>query len=375
MPVDPNEDVAPQHAQPPRDGVGERALLSIRRTLPGRRLDSYLHGRFPRLSRTAIKQLIKQGAVTVNGQRGKPSYTPRAGDRIELTVPPPEPRDIVPEPIPLDVIYEDDYLLVLNKQAGLVIHPARGNESGTLVHGVAYYSQSLARTGDPFRPGVVHRLDRDTTGVIVMAKTDEAHWRVALQFERRTVAKQYIAVVHGVPELEGDVIDAPIVTHPRFREKYVTSTMPRMQSVRHRLKKLEKSAITRYRVETGFGRYALVRLFPHTGRTHQLRVHMSSIGHPVVGDVLYGGRVVSEADLLGSGDPAPLIERQALHARRLRIQHPIREEWMEFVAPLHEDMRRLLATLGQIGQPAESGPDAATGESAGGPHCSSKNFT
>ncbi|MBK9127742.1 MAG: RluA family pseudouridine synthase [Phycisphaerales bacterium] len=318
----------------------ERVRIRIRKRLPGRRLDKYLHGRFPRLSRTTIQRLIKQGAITVNGQPTKASYEMNDADVIELVIPPPEPREIVPEPIPLDIVYEDEHLLAINKQAGIICHPARGDQTGTLVNGLAYYAGSLSHGEDPFRPGIVHRLDKNTTGIMLVAKTDEAHWRLSLQFERRTVQKTYIALVHGEPQLDGDTIDAPIGVHPVVREKFAVM-------VRENKIDIAKSAVTHYEVAERFGDYALVKLFPRTGRTHQLRVHMSHTRHPIVGDLMYGGRALSEFDL--SGDPAapvePLFAHQALHAWRIAFRHPILETRMELEAPFPPKFKRAVELL------------------------------
>lgn len=318
----------------------ERVRIRIRKRLPGRRLDKYLHGRFPRLSRTTIQRLIKQGAITVNGQPTKASYEMNDADVIELVIPPPEPREIVPEPIPLDIVYEDEHLLAINKQAGIICHPARGDQTGTLVNGLAYYAGSLSHGEDPFRPGIVHRLDKNTTGIMLVAKTDEAHWRLSLQFERRTVQKTYIALVHGEPQLDGDTIDAPIGVHPVVREKFAVM-------VRENKIDIAKSAVTHYEVAERFGDYALVKLFPRTGRTHQLRVHMSHTRHPIVGDLMYGGRALSEFDL--SGDPAapvePLFAHQALHAWRIAFRHPILETRMELETPFPPKFKRAVELL------------------------------
>ncbi len=318
----------------------ERVRIRIRKRLPGRRLDKYLHGRFPRLSRTTIQRLIKQGAITVNGQPTKASYEMNDADIIELVIPPPEPREIVPEPIPLDIVYEDEHLLAINKQAGIICHPARGDQTGTLVNGLAYYAGSLSHGEDPFRPGIVHRLDKNTTGIMLVAKTDEAHWRLSLQFERRTVQKTYIALVHGEPQLDADTIDAPIGVHPVVREKFAVM-------IRENKIDIAKSAVTHYEVAERFGDYALVKLFPRTGRTHQLRVHMSHIRHPIVGDLMYGGRALSEFDL--SGDPAappePLFVHQALHAWRIAFRHPILETRMQLEAPFPPRFKRAVELL------------------------------
>ena len=311
----------------------------VRRRVSGRRLDKYLHGRFPRISRTTIQRFIKQGLVTVNGMPTKASYEPASGDLVEVSMPPPPPSGIVPEDIPLDIIYEDEWLLAINKQAGIICHPARSTQSGTIANAVAFHAKSLSHGDDPFRPGIMHRLDKNTTGVMLIAKTDEAHWRVALQFERRTMKKQYFAVCEGRISLDGDIINKPLAPHPETTQRMVLpSANPPRQA-------MFKEAITEYRVNTRYKGYTTVDLFPKTGRTHQLRVHMASIGHPLVGDTLYGGKPASEFDLTGKGDTEPLILHQALHARRLQLVHPIREKPLVVEAPLPANILQILDLL------------------------------
>jgi 23S rRNA pseudouridine1911/1915/1917 synthase len=324
---------------PPIDSdEAECVRLKIRRRLIGRRLDKYLHGRFPRMSRTLIQRLIRHGAITVNGQPTKPSYEPDGGDIVQVLVPPPEPNDIIPEPIPLDIIYEDEHILAINKQTGIICHPARSTQTGTLANGLAHYAESLSHGDDPFRPGIVHRLDKNTTGVMLVAKTDEAHWRLSLQFERRTVHKTYLGVVEGEPELDADVINAPLSAHDRIKDKYI------VPGLRHR-PELFKEAVTQYEVAERFHGFALMHLHPKTGRTHQLRVHMSYIGHPMLGDTFYGGHLFSERDLTGSGSEDPIIAYQALHAFRIQFRHPISEEMMEIEAPPNPTLQRIIDVL------------------------------
>jgi len=320
------------------DDQAERVRVNIRRKLPGRRLDKYLHGRFPRLSRTAIQRLIKQGAITVNGVATKASYEMSGGDVVELVIPPPEPREVVPEEIPLDIVYEDEHLLALNKPAGIICHPARGDQTGTLANGLVFYANQLSHGEDPFRPGIVHRLDKNTTGIMLVAKTDEAHWRLSLQFERRTIQKTYLALVHGNPQLDGDTIDAPIGVHPVVREKFAVM-------IRENKIDVARAAVTYYEVAERYRGYSLVKLFPKTGRTHQLRVHMSHIGHPIIGDMMYGGRVISEFDLTGTGSVEPIFAHQALHAWRIQFRHPILEKRMELEAPFPASFKRAVNLL------------------------------
>ncbi len=313
----------------------------VRRRVVGRRLDKYLRGRYPRVSRTTIQRYIKQGLVTVNSLPSKPSYEPAGGDLITVALPPPPPTDLVPEDIPLDIIYEDEWLLAINKQAGIVCHPARATQSGTVANAVAFHAEKLSRGSEPFRPGIVHRLDKNTTGVMVIAKTDEAHWRIALQFERRTTRKQYFAVCEGEIQLDGDVINKPLAPHPDTTQRMVLpSASPPRQA-------MFKEAITEYRVVKRYRGYSTVDLFPKTGRTHQLRVHMSSIGHPIVGDQLYGGRPISEAVLTGDGSDVPFFGHQALHARRLSLTHPILEKPLDIEAPLPPKLQRIIDLLEQ----------------------------
>jgi 23S rRNA pseudouridine1911/1915/1917 synthase len=333
----------PELAERPLDVDSEEAqpvTIYIRRRLPGRRLDKYLHGRFQRMSRTTIQRLIKQGAITVNAQPTKASYEPEAGDRIDLIIPPPEPYEIIPENIPLDIVYEDDVMLAINKHTGIIVHPSHGTQTGTIANGLAFYAKELSHGDDPFRPGIVHRLDKNTTGIMLVAKTDEAHWRLAIQFERRTVRKTYLGVVEGSPELDSDIINAPLAAHDTIKDRYM------IPSAHHRWRaKLVKEAITEYEVVERFRGYALVHLHPRTGRTHQLRVHMSYIGHPMAGDTFYGGHHVSELSLSGQGGDEPVTSQQALHAYRIRFKHPISEAQMELAAPPPSELGRLIQLL------------------------------
>ena len=245
---------------------------------------------------------------------------------------------IIRREIPADIVYEDEFLLALNKRAGIICHPARGDQTGTLANALVFYANELSHGEDPFRPGIVHRLDKNTTGIMLVAKTDEAHWRLSLQFERRTVQKTYLAIVHGRPHLDGDTIDAPIGVHPVVREKFAVM-------VRENKLDIAKAAVTHYEVAERYKDYALVKLFPKTGRTHQLRVHMSHIGHPIAGDQMYGGRVISEFDLTGSGSVEPIFAHQALHAWRIQFRHPILEKPMELEAPFPEPFKKAVNLL------------------------------
>jgi 23S rRNA pseudouridine1911/1915/1917 synthase len=321
-----------------------------------RRIDQYLVDRVPHLSRAGVQRLIDEGLVKVNGKVTKASYRPREGDTVEMVAPPKPVSELVPEPIPLDIIYEDEHFLALNKQADLMVHPARGRWTGTLVNGLVHYGAKWSTINGNWRPGILHRLDRNTTGIMLVAKSDEAHWRLARQFENRTIQKTYVAVVHGMPELLADVIDMPIGQDRYVREK---------QAIR-KVENGGRPAVTKYEVQEMFdpqlssqqsalstlpsphagdrnlpappGRFSFVRLSPKTGRTHQLRVHMMAKGHPMVGDTMYGGRVIE-------GAAGFRFDRQALHAAEITFVHPGTLETMTLKAPLPMDLERLLHLL------------------------------
>ncbi|MBN1764228.1 MAG: RluA family pseudouridine synthase [Sedimentisphaerales bacterium] len=340
-----NNNEQEESAEQEEDGA-QHASVTINRMLPDRRIDKYLKHRFPDFSRNLIQHLIKEEGVTVNGKAVKCSYQLQPRDKVDIILPPLPTNEIPPEDIPLNIIYEDEYLLVINKQANLIVHPARGNRAGTLVNGLVFYSDSLSQVNGQFRPGIVHRLDRNTTGVIVVAKTDTAHWRLAHQFEYRLTQKVYLAVVHGTMDLDADVISLPMGKHPTAREKFCI----RPESGKH--------AITTYKVQKQYRGYALVQLMPKTGRTHQLRVHMSTIKHPVVADIMYGGKLMT-LEQLANGSPLPtpgepgselhpdqfVIDRHALHAAELFIRHPISGKQMHLQAPLPNDMDLLISLL------------------------------
>jgi 23S rRNA pseudouridine1911/1915/1917 synthase len=314
--------------------------IRVRRRVVGRRLDKYLHGRLPRLSRTLIQKLIKQGDVTVNGKVMKCSYEPGANDLIELRVPPPLPLEVIPQEIPLDILYEDEHIIALNKQIGIICHPSHPSQTGTIANALAFYAgQNLSHGDDPFRPGIIHRLDKNTSGVMLIAKSDEAHWRIGLQFERRTIQKTYFGICEGEISLDSDIIDQPLAAHPMIQERYMVPGFPTREM-------LFKDAVTHYRVVERFKGFTIVHLHPKTGRTHQLRVHMSAIGHPLLGDTFYGGHHFSERDLTGGeGSAEPLLEFQALHAMRIEFCHPITEKTMTIEAPLPPRLTRIVDLL------------------------------
>ncbi|MFB0552121.1 MAG: RluA family pseudouridine synthase [Phycisphaerae bacterium] len=317
------------------DAENEPLTLHVGSAIKERRLDKYLHNRFSNLSRRFIQDAIRAGSIKVNGKIAKQSYKLNPGDKIDLTLPEPPSKEILPEDIPLNIIYEDSCLIVLNKQPGILVHPARGNTHGTLVNALVFYSDELSSGLGEFRPGIVHRLDKNTTGVMVVAKDDTTQWKIARQFEHRQVNKNYLAIVHGTPELTADRIKVPLGIHPRIREKYAIRP------------EIGKEAITFYEVLEPFRGFSLLRLTPETGRTHQIRVHLSYIKHPIVADDMYGGSVVYPWQL-ADAEPAvqqPVISRVALHAYMLEFKHPKTDEMVKFEAPLPEDMQNLLNML------------------------------
>ncbi len=294
-----------------------------------KRLDHFLASRDPDFSRTALQRLILDGHVTVDGHVTKPSHRIKPGDTIRLVARRAEPLDIKPEPIPLEILYEDDALLVLNKQAGIVVHPAPGNWTGTLVNALLHHLQesALSNVGGKERPGLVHRLDKNTTGVMVVAKRDQAHASLANQFKRHTIKRVYEAVIWGVPKKREGMIDLAIGRDTKARKKFSVRTAK------------PKASSTTYRVTERFNQLAArVDLFPQTGRTHQLRVHLSAIGCPIAGDPTYGRK---KADVIH--DVA--VPRVMLHAKVLGFIHPSTQEPMDFEAPMPADMADVVRQL------------------------------
>jgi 23S rRNA pseudouridine1911/1915/1917 synthase len=321
----------------PMPQENEPLSFKVGRTIKPRRIDKYLHDRFANFSRAMIQKQIAAGAVKVNGEAVKASFKLTPGDIVEMMLPQLPSKEIMPEELPLDIIYEDDDLIILNKQADMVVHPARGNRHGTLVNALAHYSSELSSGLGDFRPGVVHRLDRNTTGIMVITKNDTAQWKVAKQFENRTIKKEYLAIVHGTPDLTADKISAPLGMHPKVREKYAIRP------------EIGKEAVTYYKVLEEFRGYSFIKCTPKTGRTHQIRVHLAYIKHPIVGDDMYGGKLVYPWQLKDA-EPAveePVIGRCALHAFTIEFKHPSTDKKVKFEAPMPEDMQHLLEMLRQ----------------------------
>jgi 23S rRNA pseudouridine1911/1915/1917 synthase len=305
----------------------------------GQRIDVFLTALFDGYSRQQLKDAVQAGAAEVDGRVVRPSHKLRAGQAIRFRLPAMASDDTIGENIELDILYEDDGMVVVNKPAGMVVHPAKGNWTGTLTSALAYRFQSLSDIGGPTRPGIVHRLDRETSGVIVVAKTNAFHLHLAEQWHDREVKKEYLAITAGVLDRDRDMIDAPIGKHPFQREK---------MAIRDR-HETSRPAKTFYEVLARYNRFSLVKAMPETGRTHQIRVHMEHIGCPILCDRLYGGHSeITRSQLLGGRalpGESPVLMRHALHASRLQLRHPKTGAMMEFSAPLAPDLDRVVAIL------------------------------
>ena len=297
------------------------------------RLDLFLRIHCPQHSRSSIQALIKAGAIRVNGQKTRPAYLVQPGDEIAVELPEPEPSAARPEPLPLSIAYEDDDLLVVNKAAGMTVHPAPGATEGTLVNALLHHCRDLSGINGALRPGIVHRLDKETSGLLLVAKRDAAHRTLAASLQAHQIERRYAALVWGVLREESGRIEAPIGRHPKNRKKMAVIADGR-------------AAATNFKVAERCPFTTFVKCQLETGRTHQIRVHLAHIGHPVFGDPVYGGRDQArgvrpeyrrQANWMLS-----LIKRQALHAQKLRFAHPTTGEMMEFTAPLPEDFQAVL---------------------------------
>jgi 23S rRNA pseudouridine1911/1915/1917 synthase len=308
--------------------------ITVSKGSEGMRLDQFLSQTDLGLSRSLAKRLIEEGTILLNQKPAKPSAHLKTGDLISGTLPEPEPLSIEPEPLPLTILYEDPSIIVIDKSPGMVVHPAVGNLSGTLVNALVYHCKDLAGINGVLRPGIVHRLDKDTSGVIVVAKDDEAYHHLIRQFKDRAVEKVYLAIACGPFNRDEGIIDSVIGRHPSERKRMSTTT------------RKGRPAVTRWKVVERFHGFTFLEIFPHTGRTHQIRVHFSSIGHPLLGDPLYGrkGRPGTIHDTVLKGC-VERLGRQALHAHRLAFTHPRTGERVEFVSPLPEDMQEALECL------------------------------
>ena len=298
-----------------------------------KRLDVFLSQKEPALSRSQIKRLIETGKVRIEGRKAKPGLRLREDERVTLILPEPKKMEVEAEAIPLKVLYEDRHLIVVNKPAGLVVHPAAGNYSGTLVNALLHRCPDLAGIGGVLRPGIVHRLDKDTSGVLVVAKDDPAHRSLSDQFRKHTAERRYMGIVFGQLSDEGQV-DAPVGRHPTHRKKM--SARPRKG----------REARTHWRVLERFRSFTLAEFRLETGRTHQIRVHLSSIGHPILGDPLYGGRKrMASVESLPLREGLQRLRRQALHAASLGFVHPATGEALKFDSSLPEDILEAVGLL------------------------------
>ena len=339
---------------------GETVNFIVDDASSGMRLDAWLASLLPRYSRVTLRQAISSGGAVIDDKPGlaKPAFRIKPGQKIALTLPDLPRSAPVPEEIPLEILYEDDSLAVINKPAGMVVHPSRGHWAGTLVGALAFHFQNnLSQVRGSARPGIVHRLDRDTSGVIIVAKTDFAHMKLAEQFAQREIHKEYVAICSGAPPRDRDVIDAPIGPHPHQSEK---------MAIRFECEDA-KSAQTFYEVLRRYKGFTYIKAMPKTGRTHQIRIHFMHAGFPILCDRLYGGRAeISEVELgnrslrseklgvrseeltqSGAQKPlaTPVLSRQALHARRIQFHHPETGQPMDVSAPLPDDMKATLELL------------------------------
>ncbi|MFH1858456.1 MAG: RluA family pseudouridine synthase [Candidatus Omnitrophota bacterium] len=294
----------------------ERYTFSIHGS-PKIRLDRYLMEHLPKaISRSQLHRIFDEGKVCVDGKCVKPHHRILDGQTVELEYAPSQTTALLPEAIPLKIVFEDPHLLVIDKPAGMVVHPAAGNWTGTLVNALLHHARELSGVNGPLRPGIVHRLDKDTSGLLVCAKNDAVHKELAEQFEARTVGRTYVALVKGIVQFDEGVIDLPLGRSRRDRKKFAVRPMD------------GKKAVTYYEVLKRLKDFTVLRLKLGTGRTHQIRVHMASLGHPVVGDRTYGS--------------VQGFSRQALHAETLSFLHPVTQKMCEFKSPIPEEMRRLI---------------------------------
>lgn len=292
----------------------------------GDRLDRFLSSQRVDVSRSRWQKLIEDGNVLVNDQVVKDKNLKlKKGDRLHFTIPDAKPLELTPEAIPLDILYEDEHLVIINKPAGLVVHPAPGHEEGTLVHALLFHCPNLTGIGDVLRPGIVHRIDKDTTGALVVAKNDYAHQHLQAQLKAKTARREYLGVIYGAPSQTSGKIDLPIGRHHVDRKKMAVVSV----------EKGGRHAVTHWQVLEPLGNYTLMLFKLETGRTHQIRVHTTNTGHPLVGDPLY-----SSGHSIGVNLPG-----QALHAWKLTLEHPVTGEMIEAIAPLPEHFNKLLKVL------------------------------
>jgi len=311
----------------------------------GQRLDKFLSFKYPSITRSYLQNLISRGNVTVNSNQEKTGYQLKINDKVEISFPELQSSHIEPEEIPLDIVFEDKSLLVLNKSAGMIVHPGAGNYQGTLVNALLYHCKNLSGINGILRPGIVHRLDKYTSGLLVVAKNDRSHVHLSKQFEQKSIFRIYHSLVWGVPGEAGEII-TQIGRSKRDRKKMTV------------LKDGGKEAITEYRILNDFLYLSLLEIKLKTGRTHQIRVHCTAIGHPIVGDIVYGGRRARKTIVKGNdlSDIFGAVTRQMLHARHLEFVHPATETTVKFEAPVPRDMQALISALRQKRQsPTQTG--------------------
>ena len=300
----------------------------------GRRLDVIIASHISDCSRSFSASLIQKGKILVQGEVKKPGYRVKTGDNISINIPAPEPILSEPEPHDIDILYEDKHIIVINKEPGLVVHPAPGHNKGTLVNRLLYHCPELEGIGGKLRPGIVHRLDKDTSGTIVAAKNDAAHINLAAQFKSRKIKKLYLALVHGVVKSKSGSISLPIGRHPSDRKKMST------------ISRKSRPAKTFWKVIERFNGATLLELDLKTGRTHQIRVHCAAINHPIVGDPIYGGKKAAKKPLKkDTSNKTISATRQMLHAWRLEFTHPATGEAMSFESPIPQDMKKVIEIL------------------------------
>jgi 23S rRNA pseudouridine1911/1915/1917 synthase len=314
---------------------GKTLTLVVPARLSGKRADAVLPDLLPELTRSRIKKLIEEKNILVDGSPIKPSRKLGIGETVHVTIPAPAPLEAAPEDIPISIIYEDEYIAVIDKPAGITVHPGAGVPGGTLVNALLYHLGGLSGVGGKVRPGIVHRLDKNTSGVIVVAKDDASHNSLAAQFKSRTVEKRYLAIVEGVMKTDSGSISSRIGRHPVDRKK-MSSKAPS-----------GRESLTLWKVRKKLRGATLVEARPRTGRTHQIRVHFAEAGHPLLADDVYGGKgkkppVISTA--------AEITVRHALHAWKLAFAHPRTGERMEFMSPIPEDMKKALNFLSEAGE-------------------------
>jgi 23S rRNA pseudouridine1911/1915/1917 synthase len=305
------------------------------------RLDTYLSKSSLHFSRSQINKKIKDGDILVNGEKTKPSYSVKKGDLVEVSYKPRMPFEIEPQKIPIKILYEDEDIIVLNKEKGIVVHPAKGNSDGTLVNALLYHCSTLPEGFDMDRPGVVHRLDEDTTGVIIFAKSQRVHSKIAVQFMRRQVRKIYMAIVWGTPPMREGKISSPIGRSPFDRTLMAVTPLN------------SRDSLTKFKVLRSYGFASILKILLETGRTHQIRVHLSHFGYPVIGDEGYGGRDKRILRRIGLDYEdvfdkiMKIIDRQALHAASIEFTHPIKKRRIRIAAPIYEDMKTLIDFLNE----------------------------